>query len=397
MRKYDIPRKDRAHESAGRIRLLWFLFLVLAAAGCGGDDGGSDNGEGAAGCPRAVVPSGLGLRWELVNHRISLWEVVPVRDSCPAAVPGDVMLSAGSIGGPWSTGQVAADTPSVSFDYFAVDSGASAFAAVSVPVTIDAPSPTGSTSGAVLLAEHGLEGYGRYAALLSGLTLTTDVPQGDPLYPPEYDPSYGYTSRGIGAGVAGLAVEGDMARFTVWVRFEHGPADRPDMNEAMKHARTGAVVHVLLVGLNGGAVTEKNKAYTLEYPPPPLLFAPEYDHAPEELQRMEIPGVPGLPVAAVGLSSFDFRLFGPVAEGDYMREFSVSARLLSSDPATGRAVLDVDGFASNVGLLTYEIMENEFSAGIVLLQLPAGTSEPGRLHEAFETGETLLPLAPASP
>jgi len=375
-----------------RRRLAAFLLAALGT-GCGGNgDAGRDHVPDAPPCPRAVVTSGLGLRWKLVNHRISLWEVAPDQPVCPAAVPEDVPLSVGSIGGPWSTGQVFTDAPSVSYAYFAVDCGAAAFASVSVPVTIDAPSPAGSASGAVALAEHGLAGRERYAALLAGLALTTDVPQTDPLYPPEYDPAYGYTSRGIGAGVTGLAVEGGVARFDVWVRFEHGPADRPDMNEALKHARTRAVVHVLLAGLDGGAVTEEPRAYTLEYPPPPLLFAREYPRAPEELRRMEIAGVPGLPVAAVGLASFEFRLFGPVAEGDYMREFSVSADMVSHDPAAGRAVVDVDGFASNVGLLTYETMVNDFSAGVVLLQLPSGTARPGELREAFDTGETVLPL-----
>jgi len=334
----------------------------------------------------------MGLRWEYVNHRVSLWEVVPDAGACPARVPGDVRLTVGCIGGPWSTGQVAADIPSVSYDYFAVESDAAAFAAVSVPVVIDAPAAVGMAAGSMVLAEHGLEGRGRYAALLAGLTLTTDVPQVDPLYPPGYDPSHGYTSRGIGAGVADLEVAGGVARFEVWVRCAHGPADRTDMNLAMQHARTLAWVHVLLVGLDRGAVTEAAHAYTLEYPPPPLLFAREYPRAPEVLRRMEIEGVPGLTVPFVGLASFDFRLFGSVAEGDYMREFSVSARLLSHDPATGRAVLDVDGYASNVGLLTYETMENDFAAGIVLLQIPSGTAEAGTVLQAFETGRTFLPL-----
>ena len=369
------------------------FFLALAVVACGGSDGVADS-DPDTGCHRAVVTSGLGLRWANVNHRISLWDVHPLQDACPEEVPGGVTLSVGSIGGPWSTGQVAADIPSVSYDYSAVDSGAAGFATLFVPITIDAPSPTGSASTAVVLADHGLDGYGQYAVLLSGLTLTTSVEQVDPLYPDGYDPAYGYTSRGIGAGVEGLAVQGGVARFEAWARFEHGPADRPDMNEAMAHARTRAVVHILLVGINGGAATTETKAYTLEYPPPPLLFAKEYTHAPEAVRLTEIAGTPGLPVALPGLTSFDFRLFGPVIEGDYMRDFSVSAPVRTYDPATGRAVLDVDGFASNVGLLTYETMENNFSAGLVLLQLPAGSAAPGRLREPFETGETLLPLGP---
>jgi len=379
--------------SVERFCLLLFLSLVFAAAACSGTDGDADHGVDT-GCHRAVVTSGLGLRWAFFNHRISLWNVHPVQDECPEAVPGEEVLSVGFIGGPWSTGQVAADIPSVSYDYSAMNSEAAAFSTVAVPITIDAPSPTGSASATVVLAEHGMEGYEQYVALLSGLTLTTDVQQVDPLYPAAYNPSYGYTSRGIGAGVSGLAVAGGELRFSAWVHFEHGRADRPDMNQALEHARTRAVAHVLLVGIRGGAITAGTNAYFLEYPPPPLLFAKEYSHAPEELRRTEIVGVPGLPEAVAGLTAFDFRLFGSVSEGEYMREFSVSAHLLSYDPVSGRAVLDVDGFASNVGLITYETMENDFSAGLVLLQLPGGTVTPGSLNHAFETGEILLPLAP---
>ena len=53
----------------------------------------------------------------------------------------------------------------------------------------------------------------------------------------------------------------------------------------------------------------------------------------------------------------------------------------------------MDGFASNVGLLTYETMENDFSADIVLFQLPDGSVAPARLEQPFETGETYLPLS----
>ena len=392
-RKSDCTRRFPARGRDGGFRVVLILSLMIALAGCGDKDGEGIHG-GANACHRAVVTSGLGLRWAYANHRISLWNVHPVQDACPEAVPGDGMLSVGSIGGPWSTGQVAMDKPSVSYDYFAVDSDVAAFAVVSVPITIDAPSPTGTASVALLLPEHGMEGYEQYTALLSGLALTTNVQQVDPLYPDAYDPSYGYTSRGIGAGVTDPVLEGDVVRFSVWAHFEHGSADRPDMNQALEHARTRVVVHILLVGLRGGAVTPATKAYLLEYPPPRLLFAKEYDHAPEELRRTEIAGVPGLAVAAVGITNFDFRLFGSVPQGEYMREFYISARMLSHDPVTGRAVLDVDGFASNVGIITYETMENDFSAGLVLLQLPAGTAVPGRIHEAFETGETFLPLNP---
>jgi len=70
----------------------------------------------------------------------------------------------------------------------------------------------------------------------------------------------------------------------------------------------------------------------------------------------------------------------------------VRTDLLSYDPTTGKAMLDVDGFASNASLLTYERMENAFSARLALIQLPQGSAVPGDKVVEFETGETTMYL-----
>jgi hypothetical protein len=357
------------------------------------DDDASDELVLSDACPRGIVTAGMGLRWQRVNHRMSLWRMAPFTGTCPQVVPDDAFLSAAYVGGPWSTGQTATDTPTASYRYWSVDApGMVGFAQKSVTITIDAPDDSATADAAIDLAETDMEGFDDYAILLAGLELTTDVPQVDPAYPVNYDPQHGYTSRGIGAGVMWLDVSGGVARFSAWARFAHGEADRPPMNQAIPRARTQATVHALLVGVNRGAITETAHGYFLEYDDPRLLLAPDYDHAPAALRALTIDGEPGFDVAFAGLTAFDFDLFGSVEKGDYIREFSVDVKLTGYDAETGIAQFDVDGFASNIGLLTYERMENDFSADVALIQVPAGTAQQRTIKEPFATGETLLGL-----
>jgi hypothetical protein len=387
-----------------RIRGLPFLVtasILLAGAlivrgGASGANATHDDpaASHAAACPRAVVSSGLGLAWKRLNHRISYWSLHPNQQTCPSAAPAGVTLTAGNVGGDWSTGVVLEDTPLAHYRYFAVDGGGRlGFAAVDFELAIDPPGYEAKTPAEVPLASAGLAGFADYAVLLQGLTLTTDAPQPDPDYPVDYDRAQGYASRGLGAGVADLAVVDGRARFTVWARFELGPADRPAMNRAMRHARTRARVYALLVGLRDAALTHAEHGYTLRYDPPRRLLQRDYRHASPEQQRFAVAGRPGFPVAFLGLESFDFRLFGGAANGDYLRELSVQAKLVDYNPATGAATVVLDGFASNASwALTYETMINKFSARLALVQLSGGEAQQREKSFAFRTGETTVNL-----
>jgi hypothetical protein len=359
-----------------------------------GDDDNNDNDDDTvAPCPRGVTTAGIGLAWKLLNHRISFWEAYPSSAACPAERFDDVSLVAGYVGGDWSTGQIFTDAPHIDYRYFAVDSSEIAFLPLEVELRIDPPDYVAATVVDADLDAAKMAGRRAYAAFVNGLELWTDLPQPDPDYPADYDPALGYTSRGLGAGVEELTVEGDAAHLSVWARFELGPADRDAMNRAIPHAETGAVVHVLLVGVDDGAITPFNLGYLLQYDPPRPLFQPKYPHATEEMRRAEVAGEPGYPVAFVGWRSFDFRLFGSATDGDYIREISAQADLLSYDPASGQAVVDVDGYASNAStFLTYETMENDFAGELALVQLAFGDARAGQVSQWFETGEITLPL-----
>ncbi len=345
-------------------------------------------------CPRALVMRGLGLSWQKLNHRISLWRVAPQRGGCPARVPADVPLDVAYVGGSWTTGGgFMSDRPVAHYHYYAVDAPASvSFYGGQATLFIDAPADEAQTKVTVDLVAANLTGFTQYVVLLDGFELRTDVPQVDSAYPPKYDPALGYTSRGIGAAVKDLTIDQNKANFTTWARFDHGPADRGGMNAAMAHARTKVIVHYLLVGMMSGKATLAEHAYTMTYEKPRLLFQAQYEHAPPAMRRLEIPGAPGYPVAFHGLQAFDFALFKSVEHGDYMRNMVVRTDLLSYDPTTGKAMLDVDGFASNASLLTYERMENAFSARLALIQLPQGSAVPGDKVVEFETGETTMYL-----
>lgn len=344
-------------------------------------------------CRQQMVTSGMGLRWKRVNHRISRWEISPQTPAdCSAASNPEFSLRVGCMGGNWSTGQTMKDTPILDYRYFVVNSKYAAFLPVNVELTIEAPSPEAEREVSLSLREHGLAGFSAYEVLLNGLALDTDVPQTSPAYPAQYDPALGYTTRGIGAAVHGLSVERGMARFTVRARFELGTADRFRMNRAVRCAQTRATVQALLVGLRAGHVTALERRLVIRHPRPWVLLQPEYEPTSATERRLELAGEPGYAEAFLGLREFAFRLFAPDGKADYLRELSVQAEILGYEPDTGRTVVDLNGYASNVGLLTYRTMINRFSARLALVQLPGGEVRAGRKTLEFPVGTTALPL-----
>jgi hypothetical protein len=343
---------------------------------------------GQSGCPRAVVTSGLGLGWERLNHRVSLWDIHPAWDACPAGLH-DTRLEIGFVGGNWSTGQTFTDTPLVRYRHtFVAAPGNIAFAQIAVPLELFPPNHTASAEATFGLATAKLDGFAHHDVFLQGFAIDTDVPQTDPDYPDKYEPGLGFTPRGLTASVGDLRIGNDEAVFTVTAGLPLGPADRSDMNAAMPHARMEATVYVVVVGFNDGAITDAEHGYVVEQERPWFLFQPNYPHAASELRRFSIAGREGYPVAFLALRGFSFALYGDNENADYLRELSALATLLDYDPATGRAVVDLDGYASNVGLLTYEQLETDFKADIALVQLPGGLAIAGALDATFDTGET---------
>jgi len=224
--------------------------------------------------------------------------------------------------------------------------------------------------------------------VLTGLELDTDVEQG-PDYPDEYDPAHGYTSRGITARVT----DRDDGGVDVEVAFEHGPADRPPMNEAIPFAHTRAVVRHATVEVTDGHLTRHQKTLHLSYPEQELLDTSPLPHGEDAELATEIQGEPGFEHGMVLLTGMAFSLFAYVDYGDYLRELSVRPRQLSYDPASGKATLLVDGYASNSGFLTMAAMDAQMVFDLVLVQWNGGGAPRQVAFESsFDTGEATFSL-----
>ncbi len=343
--------------------------------------------------PHGIVTSGIGLSWSFFNHRINQWSIRPdwrgndYNDN-------EYALAVSFVGGPWSTGTYFEDIPNAEYSFFYVEGGSNCWLAqAAVPLTIENGESKAEKEVEILLEDLDLESFPNHAVFLQGLSLDTDVSQSSQ-YPSDYDPKDGYTSRGIGSGVDDVTTSPEKIRFSTWVRMESGPADRDNMNRAIKHARIEATVYLLIAGYTEGAVTYKEHDYFLSYDPPSPLFQPVYDRADSDTRQFSITGEKGYETAFLALRSFNFKLFGSVENGDYMREISVQSTLLDYEKKTGKAEIDLDGYASNASTFTFETMENDFEATVALVQLGSGNAYPGYFKHEFQAGSEVFSLVP---
>jgi len=369
------------------IRLPLLLLWVAAASGLGLGCGGADDTDEPSG-PRWTPPDqprqvelmqGMSARWELLPHRLSVWEMTlhPLdEDRATLAVRND--------GGPWG----AVDTGEFDYDLAVWRSTHLATLTATVQVAIP-PCPDGNPDSScvpfeastTVSAEAGeLAHATALVAWIGGLSLSTDEYGEPPTFAsdPElpYDPSHGYTTQGLGVSlgqpelVPGATDGGQGPTVVVPVRVRNllGPADRADMNAAMPLATTWITVQVLIVGGMGAgaAVTEAEVAYTISE----ATYGKDtvHEHAPAEQQRVLLEGAPGVAAGVVGLRAFDFWLNVPAhhdpacevvnephnfqgdpvsGPGRYVRDLTVRLLEPSYDPANGRAEVLVDLFLSN--------------------------------------------------
>jgi hypothetical protein len=215
-------------------------------------------------------------------------------------------------------------------------------------------------------------------------------------YPEDYCPRLGFTSRGLGVSVTVEDVNPERLTLAYEVRFEHGPADRPDMNAAIPLAWGGATVDVLLLGVTGRDVHEGEVDYRLEYPGDyiyPNWGDTTLDHATPEQQRITLNGASGMGVGLFGLTAFDF-LLEPDEEGAgyYVRELSARLSLESYDDTSGTAHFLLDGFASNTSsFVAFYAMRHHFAGRMAWVQV-AGAESPSDFTQTFDTGQTPIPL-----
>lgn len=361
-------------------------------------------------CAEGLVLSGFGLRWEDGSHRLARFGVFPrfgpehFPEGCPetSALRGAALVAALS-GGPGTRGPEAPGAE-VLATYHVIgagggrplpelDGGAWSGLRIARGEEVLELEGAAEASAPVLfdLALARMAGAPAIAVVLDGLEITTDVPQ--PIaYPGDYDRRDGYSTRGIGASITNVRREGDDLRFDVGGRFELGTRDRPEMNRAVAVAHTRVTVHFAVVAL----------------PVEPARASVSYreqhrGHGSAELAvcrpdpsvtSLALEGAT-LPRAAPALASFSLRLFPDVERaGDDVRELSMRIGHFAYDAASGRATMQVEGYAANDGPPPPALpMDYEAEAEVVLLQWE-GTDESAELSlvAPIEAGRTELAL-----
>ena len=277
-------------------------------------------------CQRQVVTTGLGFWWDRFNHRMSLWRMFPNEDgSCPDTVPEGQQLNLATVGGSFTTGTVFRDNPWFVYDYMAVDSPDIRFIPGRTVLYVKGPDFTTKKRVNIGLPDLGDFESSTAEVLIRGFELNTGIEQTDPQYPEDYDPSLGYTSKGMGLRVYDPTLGDAGASFTAWCRFEPAEADRDDMNSAIPPSTTRIVLDYLVVLVSAGNTVRKEHSYTLTYSEPTLLWEQKIEHADDSLRRMNIQGASGIRTAFIGLTAFNWRLFGDSSRGDYIRELNVEA------------------------------------------------------------------------
>lgn len=253
---------------------------------------------------RALVLTGWSYDWALLSHRIGYLRTDLEQDS---------RLHLGLIGGDWSTGESASDTPSYRVRYADVSASGVAFAEGVVSMTVG-PAAEGTTT---LVIEDAPEGA-HLSAFLQGFTLNCDTPQSADY--PDYPARYGYTSNGFGFALGEPVRSGADVSVPVTATVRWGPQDREDMNAAIPYAQTAVEVHVLLVASDlPPAATSVSGS--VSYP-----FEPPYTEQPPmtAAATLDSRGVDGF----FGWRAWqlDANLTGEDAgEGDYIRAMGVEA------------------------------------------------------------------------
>lgn len=366
-------------------------------------------------CAEGLVLSGFGLRWDDGSHRVSRWGVFPrigaehFPDGCaPTAVLRGANVVAEIAGGPEAVIGNAAGEVDVTYHVVGGGGGGErpdggspdggSFVGLRIArgeTTVELEGEEGEAPALFDLALAGMSDAPSVAVVLEGLELRTDVPQSAD-YPDDYSPADGYSTRGIGAWIEGVAPSGDDLRFRVGARFALGTRDRPAMNSAVGGARTRAIVHWAVVALPIDAARE-TIAYREQH----------RAHGDRELAvcrpdaavtELSIQGSPGLR-AAPALSSFRLRLFPDEdIEGDDVRELSIRVHGFSYDEASGSASMRVEGYASNDGPPPPALaMDYLVEAEVVLLQWSSTEeSEELRYVAPIVVGrnEVMLPIVP---
>lgn len=369
-----VRSRSRANRALPRGRGAAALGLALLLLGCTSDPAPADcaasSPSGAVDDGWVVLWDGHGYRWERLSHRISFLRA-------GVDLPGDdggFDGRMGLVGGPWSDGRAGADQPSfdLGYSHLRADGLSARYGSVGLQI---GPDGEGSRTVVLDLDDLGIDGRQTYAIALSGICLQTDVPLAEG-YDGGYDSGDGWTPSALGAGLSPAQVDGGQLVFDASLRFEAGTLDRKKMGEAVPFAQVDGVVGYVVLALDEAAVTAGRIDASGFYPSEGKSYT-DIPPLPEEDRRLSLQGLPGRPVGAPLLRSWDIALNESDADrrGRYLRAWSARVEDFTYEPRTGVAEILADGYASHSSVLQEGDLEVRFSAEIDLLQTSGADDE----------------------
>lgn len=293
------PPTDGAGVLPRRSPRMLVLFSLLGCAG----------GEPST----ALVLTGWEYRWERLSHRIGYLRTELEQDSS---------LQLGLLGGDWSTGEAASDTPSWAVRYARVTARDVAFREGDVTFVIG-PGWTGED--VIRIPAGDLADRPTLVPLLQGFTIDPAVEQAADY--PDYNNAYGYTTQGFAFALGEPEWEGEDLLIPVTATVRWSPQDRGDMNAAIPYARTGVHVKVLLAATYD-EVQRQTVGGSVEYPEGFTETDQPDQSFPVDLSG---PGREGF----VGWQRIDLQgnFLGPDRnQGDYLRTMGVGLVPLDDGP-----------------------------------------------------------------
>jgi hypothetical protein len=315
-----------------------------------------------------LVATELGMRWDLVPHRVSFFELALELE--PDGLRGTAIVE--NEGGP--LGAIDTARSRQAFTRFT----GLGLRALPLSIQIEIPGPESTdpdafaASGVARGPAAALDGADTLVAWIRGFRISTDEYETPPPFASDpdlpYAPAEGFTTQGMGIGLGDPTREGSDVVVPVSVRNSLGLADRGDMNAAIPHASSWLRVDLVVVGVRDTKSVSARAAVEYTLSTAGYGQAIVHEHAVPELQAVELAGAAGSPSAMIGLAAFDFWVNVPTkidpacqvvtdpinawgepisGPGRYLTELSVRTWDEVHDPATGVSGARVDLFFSN--------------------------------------------------
>lgn len=325
------------------------------------------------------VLSGWNYQWESLSHRISLLDF--------SLEPGP-SFDLGFIGGPYSTGVSATDTPLYRMRYEHITSPDVWFKDGIVEMEIGPEGQSDSADGSVSIDTSDVPEAEGMIALLRGISIYTDVEQGADYPLDTYDPSYGYTSGGfafsLGTPTGSGSVDVPAHAQVRWL-----PQDRDDMNAAIPFAQTHVALAFTLVGYNGELQTadlsggqtyavDRSASLWVNTPQPPMTESVAFSDSENR--------------SFVGWTGFDLMVnrTGDFSDtGDYMR--AMGMEVVPTADGKGSWEGEVTTTIQTSSLIELTELTAAYSATLAQVSVPNAQVEHYVVEGSHPVGEALTP------